>query len=518
MSKNFLNVFIVSISTFGSRILGLFRDILIFSFFGTGVLNSAFILAFTLPNLFRRLLGEGSLTSAFVPVFSEALEHNQRPGAFQLLNKTLSRFGLLLLGLVLLGVLLLGGVCLFPGLAERWYLGAHFGIILLPYMILVCLAAVMAGALNVLRYFTVPALSAIWLNLAIILSLGGVGYLLASEPEAQIYYLCGGVLVGGVIQVLAPLWVLRREGWRPQFDWQESEEMQEVKMLFLPGALGAAILQINVLVSRLLAFSLNTEAVSFLYLANRLVELPLGIFTMAVATVIFPALSQLAARGDVQAFTQTFYQGVRLILAITIPAALGLGVLHRPILTLLFEWGVFNARDVAMTGSVLCIFAAGLPFYSLAILATRGLHALKDTKTVMWIACWTFVANLMLCLILMQVLDMEGLALANVLSVAFQSFALYRLLCRKGAAFQKISLVNPIVKVVLAALGMSILCLFGLELINELFGKGKGGALVVVAGLVPLAMGAYLCLLWIFGFEDLERLKTFLLKIRQRFR
>ena len=509
---------IVSITTFGSRILGLFRDILIFSFFGAGLLNSAFILAFTLPNLFRRLLGEGSLTSAFVPIFSEALEHNQRSGAFDLLNKTLSRVGLLLLGLVILGVIVLLGISLWPGLAERWHLGAHLGLILLPYMILVCLAAVMAGALNVLKYFSVPAMSAVWLNLTMILSLGGFGYLLASEPETQVYYLCGGVLAGGMIQVLAPFWVLRREGWRPRFDVQGSERMREVKVLFLPGAFGAAVLQVNVLVSRLFAFSLNTEAVSFLYLANRLVELPLGIFTMAVATVIFPALSQLAARREVQAFSATFYRGVRLTLAITIPATLGLILLHRPILTLLFEWGVFTVRDVAMTGSVLCIFAVGLPFYSLAILATRGLHALKDAKTVMWVACWTFVVNFILCLALMQTWGMEGLALANILSVVFQSLVLYRLLCRKDEAFQEIRLWNPLAKIFLGVLIMSGLCLLGLELVEMLLGEGKGGALVVVLGLIPLAAGTYFCSLWILSFDDLKDLKPFLRKVWQRFR
>jgi len=176
MPTRFLNVFIVSLSTVGSRVLGLFRDILVFSIFGSSVLNSAFLLAFTFPNLFRRLLGEGALTAALLPLLTEVKETQGIGSLFMLFNKILCRVMTLLFALVALGSLLMIFIGKLPGLQERWDLAMVLGVLLFPYMALVCLAAAFAAALNALHRFAIPALTAVWLNLSLILFLGGLGY------------------------------------------------------------------------------------------------------------------------------------------------------------------------------------------------------------------------------------------------------------------------------------------------------------------------------------------------------
>lgn len=517
MTKHFFNILIVSLATLGSRILGLFRDILIFSFLGTSGLNSAFILAFTLPNLFRRLFGEGVLTSAFVPIFSQTFERHQRSGALRMLNQTLTRLGIFLLLLVAAVTLALQGIRFLPDLSERWYLAAHLGSIVFPYVLLVCFAAILAGALNTLRRFALAALSPIWLNLAIIGSLGIVAYTFGATPEAQVYYLCGGVLVGGIVQLVVPICALRREGWRPGLDLSRSGPVREVMQLFGTGVVGASILQINALFSRLLAFSLNAEAVSFLYLANRLIELPLGLFTIAIVTVIFPQLSRFAAQRNQRQFAAEFSQGIRFVLILTLPATVGLVLLRQPILILFFEWGVFSVRDVSLASSVVGIFAIGLPFYSIALLTTRGLHALKDMHTVTWIAIGSFFINLGLSLVFMRLWSMQGLALANVLAMALQTLHLYYWLRRRNAYLKESERWQQLSSLALPLAAMGAVCLSGHWLIEHWMGAGtKSAAFMQVVILIPLAAGLYFLLLGWIGSDNrlTPYVKTLWSKIR----
>lgn len=289
MLKNLKNILVVSLSTVGSRVLGLVRDILIFAALGASAWNDAFILAFTLPNLFRRLLGEGALTSAMVPIFSDVLHRAGRSEAFAFFNQVLLRLLTILSALVVGGMVLFGSLARCGLLTDRWTLGAELAVLLLPYMIFICLAAIVSAGLNLLGRFAVAASTPMLLNLAMIGALVA-GMWLSDDQARIVYWLCGGVILGGLLQLLLPAWDLARQGWRPRVEQRASTEMSELWRLFLPGLMGAAILQVNILVSRLLAYSLDESAVSVLYLASRLMELPLGIFTVAVATVFFSAV------------------------------------------------------------------------------------------------------------------------------------------------------------------------------------------------------------------------------------
>lgn len=512
MAKHLKNIFVVSFFTLSSRILGLFRDIILFAFLGATAINSAFIFAFTLPNLFRRLLGEGALSSAVVPVFSQEYESNGEQAAFRFLNQALTWVLILLIVLVILGSLTLFGISQFKGFEERWYLGFELGIILLPYMLFVCLAAIIAAALNIFERFAMGALSQVWLNLSMIFFLGVLGAYFGKTPLSQVYFLCIGVLVGGVIQVIVPVRTLFRMGWRPQFDFTLSEGMLELAKLMLPGLAGAVIFQINIVVSQLFAFALNDQSVSILYLANRLIEFPLGVFTIAVTTVLFPTISRLAVQKNFVQLGKEYERGLRMIFAITIPAMMGLIVLHKPILRFLFEWGNFNSEDIDLTAPILLVFSVALPFYSLSTFATRGFHAIKDMRTPYKLASFIFILNIVLSLSLMFHLGTLGLAIANVFSAIVNAVCLQRLLERKTSFFRPEAFMQSILTILAASCAMGVFAWSSAHFVSSYFGIGKIGDLVTLGIVIPFSIGIYFYVLKILKFEELQELIKFFKK------
>jgi putative peptidoglycan lipid II flippase len=509
MLKKIKNIAVVSLSTVGSRVLGLLRDSLIFAALGTGVWHSAFILAFTLPNLFRRLLGEGALTSAVVPIFSAVLVREGRLRAFDFLNQVVLRLALFLVFLAVLGMLLLDSFAQWDYLPARWARGIQLSLLLLPYMIFICLSAIVAAALNLLGRFVVAASSPILLNLSLITA-ASAGLWLGHGPEATVYWLCGGVLIGGCLQLLLPAWDLYRQGWRASLRMQSHGQMSELWRLFAPGLMGAAILQVNIIVSRLLAYTLDDASVSVLFLASRLMELPLGIFTIAVVTVFFPLLAQTAQRDDSQCFTDDFTQGLRLVVGISLPAGVGLCVLGPQILSSLFEWGAFSAADVSATAPLVAIYGIGLPFYSIATFCTRGLHAKKEMRAPLWVAAICLIVNLLLGVTLMQFLGASGLAAANVIAAVVQSVLLWRALVSRADDIRLAQLLPAYGQILIAGLVMGIFCLLGAYAINCLNLSQKLSAVTTVGLLVPLGALLYFKLLQQFGFEEMKGLKKML--------
>jgi putative peptidoglycan lipid II flippase len=280
----------VSSLTLLSRISGLLRDVLFFSSFGTGELSSAFLLAFGVPNLFRRLFGEGALTSALVPVFANEYHGKGKGEAFLLLDRVISRL-MIVLFLIVSGGIFFCGLGIWSGWLDfRWQLCFSLSALLLPYMFFICLGALFAAVLNIFGKFLLHASNGIWLNLTMIIGLFAGRFV---REEWRIYFLCGGVIAGGIIQMLSLWRGLVRLGWEFHFNLGKDKRVDEIQRLFFPGMAGAAGVQINMLLSRTLANCVSGNAVSILYLANRLMDLPLGLFVTAIATVIFPRLSSL---------------------------------------------------------------------------------------------------------------------------------------------------------------------------------------------------------------------------------
>ena len=525
MSKSLKNIGVIATATVASRVLGLVREIVIAAVFGTSALSSAFVSAFTLPNLFRRLLGEGALTAAFVPTMSHELEHNDRGAAFSLVSKISSWLLVTTVSLVVVAMLVManaqsllrvtGNLGMEPGTTQRLLLGADLAVILFPYMVFVCLAAAFSAACQVLGRFTEPALSPVWLNLTILGSLGLGTWLMWSSPE-RMHLLCAGVLVGGFFQMAVPAGVLWREGWRPTFDLRSDERVREMVRLMAPTLIGSAIYLVNIAVSRFIGLSLNDQAVSVLNWATRVMELPIGVFAAAISTVVFPLIARHAARSDWAQLGKDYHKGLRLVLVVNVPAAVGLALLSEPIVRLLFQRGEFHASDTTLMAPILAVYALGLPFLSFTSVALRGFYALKDTATPVRAAALSFVANLGLSIVLMHWFSTVGLALASNLAVLVQAWFLQTRLSRKLEGLSFAPLWASLGKIILASALMGAVVWGGARLISHLPLTGKTHDLVVVAGLIPAAAATYGVLLWLLKIEGREELETLIVKFRAK--
>lgn len=479
--------------TMASRVLGLIRDVLLFASLGSGPLNSAFILAFTIPNLFRRLLGEGALTSSSIPVLAGSLEKDGRKAAFSLLNSILVRLGIGLLVLQLIAIPLFYAVRYAPGLPERWYQAADLSLMLFPYMVFICLGALVCGMLNVLGRFSLAALNQAWLNITLIIAMLAGLFLIPMDGWQRVILISAGVLLGGLLQLLVPLYGLAMQGWRPRLGLETHPELAKVMRLFLPGLLGAAIFQINILVSRFLAFSLDDTATGLLYIASRLVELPLGVFAIAVTTVVFPELSRLSSSGSTDGFRNVFMSGLSLIFMITLPAALGLILLAEPILGFLFQWGLFESGDVRAASPVLMAAACGLPFFAWSTLLTRAWYARQEMRTPVIFAAINLLLNLFLGLLLMRFYGAVGLAMANTLSALVHCLALQAFLPGRPIKWQ--GLQTPVI-LAMALIALGAVAFLGQSLVRETGLPGKLQDSLIVFALIPLAAGAYFIVLW----------------------
>jgi putative peptidoglycan lipid II flippase len=525
VSQNLKNISVVATATVLSRVLGLVREICIAAVFGTGALASAYASAFTLPNVFRRLLGEGALTAAFVPTMAHELEQKHRAAAFELVSKVASWLFVVTTGLVVLAMLVManapavarltGGGGLEPATVERLLLGADLAVILFPYMVFVCLAAAFSAACQVLGRFSEPALSPVWLNLAVIGALA-LGAWWALGDAVRMNWLCAGVLVGGFLQMAVPAGVLWAEGWRPRFDLSPDDRLREIVRLMAPTVIGSAIYLVNISVSRFIGLSLNDSAVQVLNLSTRVMELPIGVFAAAIATVVFPLIARHAAKQDWTALAADYHKGLRLVMIINVPAAVGLALLSEPITRLLFQRGHFTAADTALMTPILAVYALGLPFLSFTTMALRGFYALKDTATPVRAAVLSFVVNIVLSVVLMHWFSTAGLAAASNLAVLAQAWFLQTRLTRRMGGLAFAPVVPSLGKIAMASALMGGVVWGGAKLAARLPLTGKAQDLVIVAGLIPAACAVYGALLWALKIEGREELGALWGKIRAK--
>jgi putative peptidoglycan lipid II flippase len=525
VSKNLKNISVVASLTLVSRVFGLVRDSLTAAVFGTSALASAFFTAFQLPNLFRRLLGEGALTAAFVPTLNDELHKRQRDGAFNLVNEVSTWLLLVSSGVVAVAMLVLSQPAWLewigragdaePDTVRRWLQGARLAVVLFPYLIFVCMAAAFSAALQTLGRFLEPALSPVWLNLAMIGLLGGAVWLRPEMKETQMDALCAGVLIGGFLQMAVPAWALMREGWRPRFSPHASEPVRAILRLMGPTVLGSAVYLINMTVSRFIGLSLNDSAVSVLNFAQRLMELPIGVFAIAVTTVVFPLITRYAAQGDFTAMGSAYRKGMRLILAVNVPAAVGLAILGQPIIRMLFQRGEFTMADTEAMVPVLAVSAAGLPFLAFANLALRGFYAQKDTTTPVRAAVFSFVVNVALSLALMGKFSTTGLALASTLATLAQAWYLQARLAKRRPELALAHLGGDLGKIFIASAVMGAGVWAGWQVwvrcVPMAVWSDAAGVALMIAGGVAIYGG----LVWALRLEGREEI---VLMLRQKLR
>ncbi len=434
-----------------SRVLGFVRDMVIARYFGASMGADAFFVAFKIPNFFRRLFAEGAFSQAFVPVLAEAKEKRGHEAVKHLVDALSYRLGGILLIITAFGVFgsSIWMMVFAPGFMdepEKFALASDMLAITFPYLLLISLVAFSSAIMNTYNQFAVPAFTPVFLNLVLITFAIWVSPLL----DVPIMALAWGVLVAGVVQLLFHLPFLYRLGLLPSPTRKSDPGVGEVKRMMIPALFGVSVAQINLLLDTVLASFLITGSVSWLYYSDRLMEFPLGVFGVALATVVLPGLSKKAANEDWKGFRQDIDSALRLVLIIGLPATLGLLLLAEPLITTLFYYGAFTARDVTMSGMSLMAYSFGLLGFILVKILAPAFYARKDMKTPVKVAIIALVTNMVLNLIFIGPFAHVGLAAATAISAFVNSGLLYWYL-RKQEVFKPLSgWAKLIIQVVLA--------------------------------------------------------------------
>jgi len=447
---------IVGSATMLSRIFGFLRDMVVAGIFGAGPATDAFFVAFRIPNLLRRLLAEGSLTLSFVPVFLEYLKRKSLREAGELASVTFTALAALLAVVVLGGILFSPLIVTFmaPGFVNfppQHELTVFLNRLMFPYIFFLSLAALCMGILNSLRHFAAPALSPVILNIAMIAAALG----LRGCFREPITALAIGVLLGGALQLALQWPFLIRMGilLKPNFRFSHPG-LRQIGKLIIPSILGSAVYQINIFISTILASLLPRGSVSFLYYADRIVELPLGVFAIAVGTAALPSFSEQAADGDWGQLKKTISFSLRLVFFIAIPATVALIALRIPILSVLFQRGAFDSQSTRLTAEALLCYAAGLWAFSAIRIIDSVFFALQDRKSPLKVAFLSFLVNIAASVVLMFPLQHSGLALATSLASAVNVLVLARILKKKIGTYLDGEFYSSLAKTVLASLLM----------------------------------------------------------------
>ena len=446
--------------TMVSRALGFIRDVLIAALVGAGPVADAFFVANRLPNLFRRLFGEGAFNAAFVPAFSSLLAREGHDSARSFAEETIAVMAFWLLALTLLcmiamPVIMLGFAPGFSGDAEKFSLTVDLARIAFPYMPLICLAALLSGVLNGLDRFAAAAAAPVLYNLV---SIACMLWLVPYVPTVG-HALAWGVSISGIFQLALLLVAVRRAGMRLSLPRPRlTPRIRALLAKMGPGVLGAGVTQVNMSVDIIIATLLPAGTASILYYADRLNQLPLAVIGVAVGTALLPLLSRAVATaeqgGDARAPLTVLNQAITYALVLTLPAALALVAIGAPIVAVLFGRGAFDATTVTLTAQALAAYAIGLPAFVLLKILAPAFFARGDMITPLRIGLWSIALNLALNVALMSPLQHMGPPLASSLSNWANALALAAILLRRGHMQADRALLINIGKMTLAALVM----------------------------------------------------------------
>ncbi|MCU4676288.1 murein biosynthesis integral membrane protein MurJ [Catenovulum sp. 2E275] len=464
MSKSLLRSgMLFSVMTFISRVLGLVRDVVIANLLGASAAADVFILTNKIPNFLRRLFAEGAFAQAFVPVLTEYKENKSVDETHLLIARVSGTLGCILLITTLIGVIASPVVIMLFGTGWfiDWLQGNPEGVkyelasvmlkITFPYLFFVALTAFSGAVLNTWGKFGVAAFTPVLLNIAMIIA----AIFFADQFIEPAFALAWGVFFGGILQLLFQLPFLKQAGlirW-PKWGWNDPG-VKKIRLLMLPALFGVSVSQINLLFDTVLASFLQSGSISWLYYSDRLLEFPLGLFGIAIATVILPQLSKDHVKSTEGGFEQTMDWGIRMVCLLGIPSALGLMALAEPMLMALFMRGEFTAMDAAQSKLSLMAYSSGLLFFMLIKVLATGFFARQDTKTPVKIGIRAMLANMVFNLILIFPLAHAGLALATSLSALFNAAFLYVYLKREGVYCISPTTFKFVMKVCLAGLAM----------------------------------------------------------------
>lgn len=519
----------VSASTLASRILGYLRDMLIANFFGAGFVADAFFVAYRIPNLLRQLLGEGALSASFIPVFTEYLTTKPKEEAQRLARIS----GLLLL--ILLSILTILGIIFSPIIVrliapgfirnpEKLSLTITLTRILFPFMIAIGLAALSLGILNSLHRFIIPALA------PCLLSISEIFFILFICPlmERPIIGLALGVAAGGFAQFFFQLPSIVKEGfvipagrsysnlylkpisyaknllknwdvlWKRWTSTLNHPGVKRIGLLMLPAALGLSVTQVNIFVDTICASILREGSVTALYYANRIMQLPLALFGTAIATVALPMMSKSVAATNMQELKDTLSLALRMILFTIVPASLGLIILGKPIISLLFERGRFTSQATQATSWALLFYSTGIVAYAGVKVVASAFYSMQDTRTPVRIASIAMVANIVLNLILMRILDVGGLALATAIASFMNLLMLLFYLRKRIGRLGGKRVLLSLAKILLASSAMAIACIYFSRLLGQI------NKLIQVAGTILICVTIYILVTHLLRCEEIK--------------
>ncbi|AAZ26234.1 murein biosynthesis integral membrane protein MurJ [Colwellia psychrerythraea] len=530
MSKKLIKSgMIVSVMTLISRVLGLIRDVVIANVMGAGVMADVFLFANKIPNFFRRLFAEGAFAQAFVPVLSEyqvkdeqQAEQNDKQNAHEqtrlLIAQASGTLGIIITGVTLFGMLasplfvMLFGFGWFidwlndaPG-GEKFDLASNLLSITFPYLWFISFAALTGAVLNTLGRFAVAAFTPVLLNIAII----GMAIFGSPYAESPAHALAWGVFLGGLIQFLFQIPFMYKAGMlvKPKWAWH-SEGVTKIRKLIVPALFGVSVTQINLLLDTVIASFLITGSISWLYYADRLLEFPLGLFGIGIATVILPSLSKLHSKNSPEEFSATLDWGIRVICLFGWPALAGLMVLAQPIIMVLFMRGEFDQQTVLQVSMALFAYLSGLLSFMFIKILAPGYYARQDTKTPVKIGIIAMVANMIFNLMLAPFIGYVGLALATSLSATLNAWLLYRGLKAQGVYQLSAKTLIFIAKLVLSAGVMALVVYqlsssFDVWLTMKFLEQVEQLTLCIVAG-----VASYLVMIILLGvrFSDFKVIK-----------
>ncbi|MBO9533728.1 MAG: murein biosynthesis integral membrane protein MurJ [Solirubrobacteraceae bacterium] len=506
------NTAIFSLLTGFSRIAGLLREMLAAGFYGTTGPASAFTLAFQIPNLLRSLFADAALSAAFVPVFSDLLQQKRRKEAFSLAANLAWVVLLALSAVTAISILLTPLVVplLTSDLSDAdTTLAVHLTQIMFPVVALLGLNGLLVGILNAEDHFTIPALSPVIWNLLIMAFMIGT-HVAIDDPGDQLYGYAIGVLVGTVAQLLMAVPLVRRKGFKlGRLRWNTDGQVRQVLVLMLPVALGLGLVNFNLLINSTLGFKISEAVPRAIDAAFRLYMMPQGIFSVAIATVLFPALSRAAARHDHGDLRAIIGDGMRLILVLLIPAAAVSIALAAPIVRLVFQRGEFDAESTKLAAEALWVFSITLPLNGLNLLLTRTFFALKDPWTTTRLAVLSLLVNLVVSVALYKPLGVGGIVAGTVAAnIAVVGAQIRVLRSRLGGSLGLMRTATAAVRILVAAAVLAAVCVGVDAGVRSVLGDGVLSLAIAIGASLAIGGAAYLAILRALGVKEAVRLES----------
>jgi putative peptidoglycan lipid II flippase len=503
---------IISLVTLFSRILGYVRDQRIALLLGTSLAADSFVLAYSIPNLFRRLVGEGSMTSSFIPVFTSYLRGKPREEVWNFANRLFWTLALVLAVITVLGMVFSSAVIhLFTSGSTnqtQWEQAVTLNRIIFPYIFFIGLSALAMGILNCFHRFGLPAATPILFNLSVIGFSTAAVWKYFKDPEVS---LAVGVLAGGALQFLMQVPALVRQGMRFDFGFSFTHPaIRSVARLMVPRFFGIGIAQINFFIDRffLLAPKMPRGAPTSQYLADRVMELVLGGYAIAVSTAILPMMSHQAAANDYDALKRTLAFSMRIVAFITVPAAVGLVILREPIIRILFQHGQFLADSTRLTARALLYSSLGLPALASIKLIVPAFYSTNDTRTPVIAAGITLLLNIILNLVFLDFFFKRfqngGPALATALASCFDFVVLFIIFRVRYGAIGTLDILRSFGKISVCAAVMGVACALALHYTQFTLQSAFAVQLIYFAGTVLGATLVYLAVAWMLRCSEVE--------------